>query len=121
MSSLMSGYLQTWFFVASFIPWFLIDRIGRRPLVNFRNFVAKKIPSNAPIAPFNDKPHGSRHGGSSRLDLSSSIRYIHQTCCWNWRFGYALHIPWCLYRWVSGDCMGLSVGLILVQRPIISN
>jgi hypothetical protein len=29
MSSLMSGFLQTWFFVASFIPWFLIDRIGR--------------------------------------------------------------------------------------------
>jgi hypothetical protein len=34
MSSLMSGFLQTWFFVASFIPWFLIDRIGRRPLVS---------------------------------------------------------------------------------------
>lgn len=29
----MSGFLQTWFFVASFIPWFLIDRVGRRPLV----------------------------------------------------------------------------------------
>ncbi|KAL2108180.1 hypothetical protein VUR80DRAFT_4146 [Thermomyces stellatus] len=32
MSALMSGFLQTWFFVASFIPWFLIDRVGRKPL-----------------------------------------------------------------------------------------
>ncbi|RCI12537.1 hypothetical protein L249_0169 [Ophiocordyceps polyrhachis-furcata BCC 54312] len=31
-AALMSGYLQTWFFVASFIPWLLIDRIGRKPL-----------------------------------------------------------------------------------------
>lgn len=29
----MSGFLQLWFFVASFIPWLLIDRIGRRPLL----------------------------------------------------------------------------------------
>jgi MFS family permease len=33
LSALMSGFLQTWFFVASFIPWILIDRIGRRPLL----------------------------------------------------------------------------------------
>jgi sugar porter (SP) family MFS transporter len=33
MSALMSGFLNTWFFAASFIPWFLIDRVGRRPLL----------------------------------------------------------------------------------------
>jgi len=33
LSALMSGFLQTWFFVASFIPWFLIDRVGRRILL----------------------------------------------------------------------------------------
>jgi hypothetical protein len=33
LSALMSGFLQTWFFVASFIPWLLIDRVGRRPLL----------------------------------------------------------------------------------------
>lgn len=33
LSALMSGFLQLWFFVASFIPWILIDRIGRRPLL----------------------------------------------------------------------------------------
>ncbi|KAI7283636.1 general substrate transporter [Hortaea werneckii] len=33
LASLMSGILNAWFFAASFIPWFLIDRIGRRPLL----------------------------------------------------------------------------------------
>jgi MFS family permease len=33
LSALMSGFLQTWFFLASFIPWLLIDRVGRRPLL----------------------------------------------------------------------------------------
>ncbi|KAG2007713.1 hypothetical protein GB937_008363 [Aspergillus fischeri] len=33
MSALTSGFLQTWFFVASFNPWFLIDRVGRHPLL----------------------------------------------------------------------------------------
>lgn len=33
MASLLSGILFTWFFVASFIPWFLIDTLGRRPLL----------------------------------------------------------------------------------------
>jgi hypothetical protein len=34
-SGLMAGFLNTWFFLASFIPWFLIDRFGRRPLVSW--------------------------------------------------------------------------------------
>lgn len=38
----MSGFLQTWFFVASFIPWFLIDRIGRKPLVRYKIYVGYK-------------------------------------------------------------------------------
>ncbi|GAB7354578.1 hypothetical protein MBLNU459_g5026t1 [Dothideomycetes sp. NU459] len=33
LSGLMSGFLNTWFFIASFIPWALIDRVGRRPLL----------------------------------------------------------------------------------------
>ena len=38
----MSGFLQTWFFVASFIPWFLIDRIGRKPLVSYKIYKMAK-------------------------------------------------------------------------------
>lgn len=34
LAALMSGVLNTWFFIASFIPWFLIDRVVRRPLVS---------------------------------------------------------------------------------------
>lgn len=32
-ASLLSGFLFTWFFIASFIPWFLIDTVGRRKLL----------------------------------------------------------------------------------------
>ncbi|WOO86312.1 Sugar transporter STL1 [Vanrija pseudolonga] len=33
MTRLISGVLFTWFFIASFIPWVLIDRVGRRKLL----------------------------------------------------------------------------------------
>lgn len=39
----MSGFLNTWFFVASFIPWLLIDRIGRRPLLLSMIFVMASV------------------------------------------------------------------------------
>jgi len=32
-ASLVAGALFTWFFIASFIPWFLIDTVGRRKLL----------------------------------------------------------------------------------------
>ncbi|CEL56651.1 Sugar transporter STL1 OS=Saccharomyces cerevisiae (strain ATCC 204508 / S288c) GN=STL1 PE=1 SV=2 [Rhizoctonia solani AG-1 IB] len=32
-SNLLSGGLFTWFFIVSFIPWFLIDTVGRRRLL----------------------------------------------------------------------------------------
>ncbi|BEI87266.1 hypothetical protein CcaverHIS002_0706120 [Cutaneotrichosporon cavernicola] len=32
-AALISGVMFTWFFVASFIPWFLIDTVGRRKLL----------------------------------------------------------------------------------------
>ncbi|KAI5479682.1 putative hexose carrier protein [Pseudohyphozyma bogoriensis] len=33
LSLLMGGFLQVWFFVASFATWFMIDRVGRRGLL----------------------------------------------------------------------------------------
>jgi sugar porter (SP) family MFS transporter len=39
MSGLMSGILNTWLLIASFIPWFLLDRLGRKPLLVGGTFV----------------------------------------------------------------------------------
>jgi predicted neutral ceramidase superfamily lipid hydrolase len=39
----MAGFLNTWFFVASFIPWLLIDRLGRKPLLLSMIFVMAAV------------------------------------------------------------------------------
>ena len=33
LASLMSGFLFTWFFLSSFVPWFTLDTWGRKPLI----------------------------------------------------------------------------------------
>lgn len=57
LSGLMSGFLNTWFFLASFIPWLLIDRIGRRPLVSrticHQTYLSLPLTKSA-VAPFHD-------------------------------------------------------------------
>ena len=70
MSALMSGFLQTWFFLASFIPWVLIDRIGRKPLVGHLG-LDKCVVADMYLADFHDKRHGSSHGRSGCLDIPS--------------------------------------------------
>ena len=50
MSALMSGFLQTWYFIASFIPWLLIDRLGRRPLfLSMISFMAAVFATQAAL------------------------------------------------------------------------
>lgn len=90
MSSLMSGFLQTWFFVASFIPWFLIDRIGRRPLVSFP--LALTSISLTYQAPIDDQSDGNRHGRPSCIDLSSPILNSYRHFSRNRRSRHALRL-----------------------------
>lgn len=64
-SALMSGGLQTWFFVASFIPWFLIDRVGRRPLVSHIPSLPILSVTDVPkIVALHGQSNGHRHGCS---------------------------------------------------------
>ena len=74
-AALMSGFLNTWFFVASFIPWFLIDRVGRKPLVGgYQSYDATSSLANQILhflAHFDDKRDGCNHGCSVRAYLSS--------------------------------------------------
>lgn len=72
MSALMSGFLQTWFFLASFIPWVLIDRIGRKPLVGLRCLgLDECVIADMYLVDLHDQRHGSSHGRTGCLDIPS--------------------------------------------------
>lgn len=77
-AALMSGFLFTWFFIASFIPWFLIDRIGRRPLV-YQFFSRSSSPTDNFIASLFDSANGSCICSHGRASLANPISDIYST------------------------------------------
>lgn len=84
LSGLMSGFLNTWFFLASFIPWLLIDRIGRRPLVSSLVLASgqylvhhcKEFLTNFVTAPLHDQPDVGSDGRSSSSHISGPTRNL---------------------------------------------
>ena len=87
----MSGFLQLWFFIASFIPWLLIDRIGRRPLVS-QSLVKDAENCHAEVlyvqivASFDDNYNGFSNGYTSRTRLSGAVQDLGGVCSWYcWR------------------------------------
>lgn len=83
MSSLMFGFLQSWFFVASFIPWLLIDRIGRRPL--FLSMISVMAAIMAVQAAF-----------IYQVQHNTSIAARCNAIC----------LPRSIYHWFSSKCFG---------------
>ncbi|ANB15904.1 glucose-inactivated glycerol proton symporter STL1 [Sugiyamaella lignohabitans] len=63
MSSLMSGILNIWFFAFSFVPWFLIDRVGRKPLflIGTAGQMIAFIISAGMVFKVNQDPEGNRN------------------------------------------------------------
>lgn len=112
----MSGFLQTWFFVASFIPWFLIDRVGRRPLVNPSHLrQAQNSLADFSQAPIYDQSDGSSHGNPGRTDLPSPEQYRNRTRGRYRSRSHALRVPRSFHRGIPGYCLGLSVRLVSIM------
>jgi MFS family permease len=109
-SGLMSGFLNTWFFLASFIPWFLIDRVGRRPLLlSMVSLMAAVMAVQAALV-YNTQHHTSiarkflyiLHLRTSKSNLITRWR-------WYWSRSNALHLPRCIHRWFPGHRLGLPL------------
>ena len=105
----MAGCLQTWFFIASFIPWLLIDRIGRRPLVRHSQIPKKlRAESQNPVS-LNDLTNGRRHGSSSRPCPPSSVQHTFEARSWQRSSSHAVYLPGCIHDRFPGHGLGVSV------------
>lgn len=111
MSALMSGFLQTWFFVASFIPWVLIDRIGRRPLVSSSVHSFRENQVDNIIASIHDQRYGCDNGCSSWFDLSGREQHSIITCGRNCSCSNAVHLSGSLHYRFPSNRLGLPVSL----------
>lgn len=96
-----------WFFVASFIPWFLIDRVGRRPLASSRHYPICYLKLTTPSAPIDDIPDVRRNGRLRSPDLPSATQHFHSPCIRHRRRSNALRLPRCLHHRFPSYRLGL--------------
>lgn len=104
----MSGFLQLWLFLASFIPWVLIDRIGRRPLVRNHFTQVCNLSDERIQASFYDIGHGSGHGCPSSHGVPSSVQNIDRSGRRHRWCGNALHLRRRVRDWLPSNRVGLS-------------
>ena len=108
LSGLMSGFLNTWFFLASFIPWFLIDKVGRRPLLlSMVSLMAGVMAVQAALV-----YQTQQETSIARKCLTFSDHNLRLTLfrlCWYRRRCHAVHLPRCLHRRFPSHRLGLPI------------